>query len=74
MHITTGERAVLYLLTDRARSQTDIAERLGLSINTVKSHLRSVYQKLGVTGRQEAVEEARARRLLVTVDPWFQPH
>ncbi len=71
MHITAGERAVLYLLADHGLSQNDIAERLGLSINTVKSHLRSVYQKLGVTGRKDAVAEARTRRLLVTVDPWL---
>ncbi len=70
MHITDGERAVLYLLTDDALSQNEIAERLDLSINTVKSHLRSIYQKLGVTGRRDAVAEARTRHLLVTVEPW----
>jgi LuxR family maltose regulon positive regulatory protein len=35
-----------------------IAEVLGLSVNTVKSHLRSVYHKLGVTNRSGALRRA----------------
>jgi DNA-binding CsgD family transcriptional regulator/anti-sigma regulatory factor (Ser/Thr protein kinase)/anti-anti-sigma regulatory factor len=42
----------------------EIARRLYLSVNTVKAHLRSIYRKLGVSGRREAVAEARRRGLL----------
>ncbi|UNX54345.1 LuxR C-terminal-related transcriptional regulator [Georgenia sp. TF02-10] len=35
-----------------------VAGELGLSVNTVKSHLRSVYHKLGVTTRSEALARA----------------
>jgi LuxR family transcriptional regulator, maltose regulon positive regulatory protein len=35
-----------------------------VSVNTVKSHLRSIYRKLGVAGRREAVEAGRRRGLL----------
>ncbi|MGI9598227.1 MAG: LuxR C-terminal-related transcriptional regulator, partial [Acidimicrobiales bacterium] len=73
MHVTPSERSVLYLLADRSLAQNEISERLGLSINTVKSHLRSIYQKFGVAGRSQAVEHARRQGLLVTVLPWGPP-
>jgi LuxR family maltose regulon positive regulatory protein len=33
----------------------EIADRLGVSVNTVKTHQRSIYRKLGVTSRREAL-------------------
>jgi LuxR family transcriptional regulator, maltose regulon positive regulatory protein len=39
-------------------ASTEIAARLYISHNTVKSHLRSIYRKLGVDGRQEAARRA----------------
>jgi LuxR family maltose regulon positive regulatory protein len=42
----------------------EIADQLYLSVNTVRTHLRHVYEKLGAHGRHEAVEWARALRLL----------
>lgn len=42
----------------------DIAKDLYVTVNTVKSHLRSIYRKLDVTTRREAVERARALNLL----------
>ena len=35
-----------------------------MSVNTVKSHIRSIYAKLGVSSRREAVLRARDRGLL----------
>ncbi|WP_309127132.1 LuxR C-terminal-related transcriptional regulator [Microbacterium sp.] len=46
------------------RTLAEIAQRLSVSPNTLKSQLRSVYRKLGVGGRQEAVQAARRSGLL----------
>lgn len=42
----------------------EIAADLFVSVNTVKTHLKSVYRKLGVNRRNEAVHRARELRLL----------
>lgn len=45
-------------------STEEIAADLYLSANTVKTHLKSIYRKLGATRRGEAVRRARELRLL----------
>ena len=45
-------------------SRAQIAENLYISLNTVKSQLRSAYRKLGVTSASSAVREAERRGLL----------
>ena len=37
----------------------EIAENLGISVNTVKAHMRAIYRKLGAARRREAVAIAR---------------
>jgi LuxR family maltose regulon positive regulatory protein len=39
-------------------SVTEIADQLYLSVNTVRTHMRHVYEKLGAHRRHEAVERA----------------
>ena len=45
-------------------SAPEIASELSVSTSTVKTHMRSLYTKLGVHSRGEAVESARALGLL----------
>ena len=47
-------------------SNREIAAELFVTTNTVKTHLRSIYRKLDVARRREAVERARDLRLLST--------
>jgi DNA-binding CsgD family transcriptional regulator len=56
--ITERERQVLQLLAD-GRSNKEIAARLGLSPNTVKTHVARLFEKLQVTRRTEAIQLAR---------------
>jgi LuxR family maltose regulon positive regulatory protein len=55
--LTERERAVLSLLREPL-SVSEIARELYLSRNTVKTHKRAIYRKLGVNTRQQAIERA----------------
>jgi LuxR family maltose regulon positive regulatory protein len=66
--LTARERAVLRLLPT-LRSFEEIAEDLTVSANTVKTHVRAIYTKLGVTRRRDAVAVAVARGLLESEHP-----
>ncbi len=48
----------------RCESRSDAASELYLSVNTVKTHLRSAYRKLRVTDRDEAIHRATALGML----------
>jgi LuxR family transcriptional regulator, maltose regulon positive regulatory protein len=61
--LSPGELRVLrYLPTNLSR--VEIASELSISPNTVNTHLRRIYAKLGVRDRSSAVRRARALRLL----------
>jgi LuxR family transcriptional regulator, maltose regulon positive regulatory protein len=61
--LTERELGVLRLLPSEL-SQREIGAALYVSVNTVKSHARSIYRKLNVDTRDEAVDRARALGLL----------
>jgi LuxR family transcriptional regulator, maltose regulon positive regulatory protein len=63
--LSEREQAVLILLPSLL-SLDEITEDLSISVNTVKSHLRAAYQKLGVSSRRAAVLAAHKRELLTT--------
>jgi LuxR family maltose regulon positive regulatory protein len=55
-------RVLRYLPTNL--SMREIAGELHLSINTIRTHMRHLYAKLGAHTRADAVERARALGLL----------
>ncbi|CAM5737279.1 HTH-type transcriptional regulator MalT [Streptomyces afghaniensis] len=61
--LSAREGDVLRLLAEM-RSTEEIAADLHVSVNTVKTHLKSIYRKLAVSRRSDAVRRARERRLL----------
>jgi LuxR family maltose regulon positive regulatory protein len=61
--LTEREQTVLRYLASTL-STAEIAGELYVSVNTVKSHQRTVYRQLGAGNRRDAVRRARALQLL----------
>jgi DNA-binding NarL/FixJ family response regulator len=61
--LTAREIEILQLLA-LGHTNRDIAGKLFISPDTVKTHLEHIYQKLGATDRTAAVAEAMRRRLI----------
>jgi DNA-binding NarL/FixJ family response regulator len=62
--LSNREREILALLADGLINK-QIAARLGISTNTVKTHLELLFDKLGVATRAEAVATGVKRGLLL---------
>lgn len=63
--LTHRERDVLKLMVE-GLNNNEIAERLVVSLGTVKFHISNIFQKLGVDSRVEAVKLAIERKLVTT--------
>jgi DNA-binding NarL/FixJ family response regulator len=61
--LTDREIEIMKLVADGV-SGTEVSEKLGITYGTVKSHLHSIYGKLGVKGRVGLMNYARKRRLV----------
>ncbi|MES1201293.1 MAG: response regulator transcription factor [Pseudomonadota bacterium] len=61
--ITQREQQVLALLA-AGKSNKEIAQDLGVSPNTIKTQIASLYQKLGAQRRTQAVQKARELALI----------
>jgi DNA-binding NarL/FixJ family response regulator len=66
--LTRRELDVLALAAE-GNSNREIGRALWVTEETVKSHLASVYRKLGARGRSEAADVARSRGLLAQAKP-----
>jgi LuxR family maltose regulon positive regulatory protein len=64
VRLSAREHEVLEQLPS-LRNLDEIADHLAVSVNTVKSHVRAIYSKLGVSSRRTAVLAAHEQGLLV---------
>lgn len=62
--LSSREREILALVADGLGNK-QIAARLGISANTVKTHLELLFEKFGVSSRAEAVAMGVKRGLLL---------
>ena len=60
----TPQEGIILQFLPTLMSNPEIAETMHLSINTVKTHLKALYRKLGVERRRDAVVRARQLELL----------
>jgi LuxR family maltose regulon positive regulatory protein len=61
--LTERERTVLQLLQG-TQSLGEVSEQLYISLNTLKSHVKTIYRKLGVSRRHDAVTKGRELGLI----------
>jgi LuxR family maltose regulon positive regulatory protein len=66
--LTVAELRILRQLPSHL-SFPQIAAAVHLSPNTVKTHVRSIYAKFGVSSRRDAIEHARRAGLLGAMSP-----
>ncbi len=60
--LTPREVQVLSLIVE-GQTNAEIAERLCLTVNTVKVHIKNIYGKLSVNNRTRAIHRAQELRL-----------
>ena len=63
MTLSRREREILRLV-EGGLSNPEIAHKLVIEANTVKSHLRRIYQRLSVTTRHQAVKHAKTLQMI----------
>jgi DNA-binding NarL/FixJ family response regulator len=61
--LTSREHEVLTLLS-KGKSYRSIAETLVISTNTIKFHIKNIYDKLQVTSKEEAIDKANDQNLI----------
>ena len=65
VRLTRAERRVVGILADDGPTDQEIADRLGVNIETVKSQLRSIMRETGCRTRTEVVCDLLRRRIVI---------
>ncbi|GAB2794289.1 hypothetical protein GCM10027275_44220 [Rhabdobacter roseus] len=63
LNLTSREYEILQLLAQGHRN-ADVADRLFLSLSTIKTHVSNVFVKLDVSSRTQAIEKAKRLRII----------
>ncbi len=63
LNLSRRELEVLQLMSE-GLSNNEIADRLFVSLSTVKTHSRNIFEKLGVTRRTQAIDKAKKLSLI----------
>lgn len=63
LNLTSRENEVLQLLV-KGYSNVEIAEKLFLSVSTIKTHVSNLFIKLDVTNRIKAIEKAKSLNII----------
>lgn len=63
LNLSKRELEILQLMAE-GLTNNEIGERLFLSVNTIKTHLSRIFEKLDVTRRTQAVDKAKKLRIL----------
>jgi DNA-binding NarL/FixJ family response regulator len=58
-HLLTSREADVVTMLQHGSSNAEIAQALGIGVETVRTHARNIYRKLGVTSRLELVQASR---------------
>ncbi len=61
--LSKREQSILQLLSD-GKTYSQISEKLFISKDTTKSHIRNIYQKLQVHSKSEAIDKGKDQRLI----------
>jgi LuxR family transcriptional regulator, maltose regulon positive regulatory protein len=69
----SGRELEVLQLASKMLTTAEIADEMYLSVNTVKSHLKSIFRKLGTSHRGEAVRTAQRLALLLPAPPYRMP-
>lgn len=62
--VPTAREAELLAMLELGMSNQQIADQTGISVGTIKWHLKNLYRKLGIASRSAALARARAANLL----------
>jgi DNA-binding CsgD family transcriptional regulator len=60
MHSSLSENSKYCNVFHKGKSNKSICDSLGITLNTVKTHLKNIYTKMDVASRKEALAKIRS--------------
>lgn len=60
--LTRREKQVFYLILDEIKT-AEITQKLGITVNTVRTYYKHIYQKMFVSSKKELLQRYKNRRI-----------